>query len=155
METSLTKKDLDDHFLKTKDTNDQLSDLLKETAVQFNTIANHLLNLAKSTDTLINSQKESQQTIVSNFEKSSQQIVKDLSVNCDKCMMCIDSSKTEINSLHELVMHNSNKLGKLKETVDKYENDRIKSNTKFTIITSIVGGVLVLVTVLIKFFGGI
>jgi Fe2+ transport system protein B len=154
-EQGITQKELEQYSKQIQEANDRVVSVLKDVAVQFNTIANQLMLLAKSNEDIIVTSKENHSVVITHTEKENKRLVEDLTTNCESCIAYISEVGTKLDSITTIVGESSKEINaevsSLTKSVDKYTTERLKSSTIWIIVFGCITGSLALMTAALKF----
>lgn len=158
---SLTRNDLEDHERRLKAENERVISVLKDVAIQFNTIANQLLTLSRTTESIAEAQstgiahietelKDRLATLQGSFKQS-------LDLLREKILGTLASNVTYLSAIQSRIETLTSQIGgvegKIDSVIDKLgdaERETIKSRTRWIIIFGVVAGIVTLLTSLIK-----
>lgn len=153
-EIGITQKELEQHYMRVQDANDKVVSVLKEVAVQFNTIANQLMLLAKSNEDIIVIGKENHATLINHTEKESKRLVESLTDNCESCIAYISELGSKLSSITAAIEGSTKatntEISALTKSVDKYSTEKLKSSTIWIIVLGCITGSLAMMTAVLK-----
>lgn len=150
----ITQKELEQHYQRVQEANDRVVSVLKEVAVQFNTIANQLMLLAKSNEDIIVTGKENHTNLINHTEKESKRLVENLTSNCESCIAYISEVGEKLGEVVTAIgvssRETSNEITALTKSVDKYSTEKLKSSTIWIIVLGCITGSLAMMTAVLK-----
>jgi len=157
MPNGITQKELEEHYRRVQEANDRVVSVLKDVAVQFNTIANQLMLLAKSNEDIISTGKENHEHLAQFIEKGIDRLITCITENCDNCIAHVQDFQQKIDDIKAQIDTSvcsvKGDVVDLSKKIDSYDKERLKSSTIWIIIIGAITGAVGLATAIIKVFG--
>ena len=162
---TLTRKDLEEHESRLSEANDRVVYVLKDVAVQFNTIATQLLSLSRTTEAIVDSQHNSVDRIETRVRNQVDLMVKHqkeqrahsaelMKVEVTKVHGAIDSCSKSISDVTQAIKENqaaiTSSLASNRESIKSLEKESIKSQVRFAMIIGVIVGILQVASILLN-----
>jgi flagellar biosynthesis chaperone FliJ len=150
MSNEITKRDLEDHYLRTREANKEVVSVLRDVAVQFNTIATQLQQLARTQeDTLAalvdrvqgpidTSIQYHHERVESSLDHGIEKVTDEISSNCQNCFQRLETITGKVEDLKTLTEQIQGSIG-------EQDKERIKNRTNYLLI---IGAITALATLL-------